>query len=193
MTVGFNIDSEPPEGFPLFADAVFDIAILTNVDPNNNETFDMDTVSRHDFPYGPIEADGSLSRDDFYSGDQTSFNPNIFAETKAVIDEGLAHGEGTGNGTEIDVPLAEKARAIRMYNQSKRNPDFYFDDVVLGRSLGTSALYLSALGDPVNGVAKAEWMKILFGTLSFPSPSVGLALLSFSFLLSFHRHGFERA
>ena len=167
VTVGFNIDNidaDPPAGFPRFADAVFDIAITTNVDRNNTKTFDMDTVSRHDYPYGPIECDGSLSRDDFYSGNQVSFNPEIFAETRGVIVEGLANGEGTGNGTEIDLLLAAKARSVRMYDQSKRNQEYFFNGTNLSRTFGTSALYMSVLGDPINGTVNSEYMKILFGT-----------------------------
>ena len=161
-----NIDADPPAGLPRVADALFDMAITTNIDRNNTKTFDMDTVSRHDYPYGPIEFDGSLSRDDFYSGDQVHFNPEIFAETRDVIEKGLAHGQGTGHGTEIDIPLAAKARSVRIYNQSKRNPKFFFNGTNLSRSFGSSAFYISTLGDPINGVVKAEYMKIFFGMFS---------------------------
>ena len=180
MTIGFNIDNfdaDPPAGFIRLADFFFAKAIQTNIDPNNTQTFDMNTVSRHDYPFGPIEFDGSISRDDFYFGDQVSFNPEIFAETRAVIEEGLLNGEGTGDGTEIDLTLAAKARSIRVYNQSKRNPQFFFNETVLNLSCGTNALYISVLGDPINGVVKSDYMKILFGTFSlFSGPGAGVAL-----------------
>ena len=164
VTTGFNIDSDPTPNGMLLADAFFNLAVTTNVDPSNNKTFDLDLVSKHNCPVGPIEFDGSLSRDDFFSGDQTSFNQGIFAETKGIIEEGLVRGEGV-NGTVIDLALAAKARTIRVYNQSKRNPDFFVNDTVVTLSCGTTALYLSVLGDPVEGSARFDWMKILFGKI----------------------------
>lgn len=112
--------------------------------------FDLNNLDEHNFP---IEHDGSLSRGDFYFGDDSSFNQTIFNEV-------LAFYEGVDTTT---IPLASKARYSRIQTTQATNPTTIYGARQLVLSYGETALYLSVMGDPITGKAPIDYVKSLFG------------------------------
>lgn len=113
--------------------------------------FDLDNLDEHNFP---IEHDGSLSRGDYYSGNDYSFD-------QAIFDEVLAFYDGVDTTT---IPLASKARYTRIQNAEAINPTTIYGARQLVLSYGETALYLSVMGDPITGKAPIAYVKSLFGT-----------------------------
>lgn len=111
---------------------------------------DLDDLNEHNV----IEHDGSLSRADYYDGgDDHTFNQTIFDTVLAYF----------GNDTYATILTAAEARYHRMVTQKIGNSKFVYSQKTALLSYGETALYLSALGDPANGVTPVKYIKILFG------------------------------
>lgn len=111
---------------------------------------DLDRLRAHNYL---LEHDASLSRDDFYFGDDLTFNQNIF-------DQILSYYHGTDTAT---IQLASNARYARVKTARAANPDFIYGARQVVLSYGETALYLSIMGDPVTGKAPVSFIESLFG------------------------------
>ncbi|KAF2164230.1 hypothetical protein M409DRAFT_68099 [Zasmidium cellare ATCC 36951] len=114
-----------------FGLAVGQTATLSNANPLAG-VFNMDDLREHNFP---LEHDVSLSRQDFYQGDDLHFNQSVF-------DQVLAYYDGATHTT-----FQRGAKAL-------------WNRLVL--SLAETSLYMSLMGNPVTGDAPVDWVKIFF-------------------------------
>ncbi|EME43728.1 hypothetical protein DOTSEDRAFT_23861 [Dothistroma septosporum NZE10] len=124
-------------------------ATASNPDPLAG-TFNMDQLREHNFP---IEHDVSLSRQDFYQGDNLHFNQSVFNQV-------LAFYKGKNS---TDIPSAANALWSRVHTQRKLNGN---KEIYSGRqlvlSLVETSLYMSLMGNPVTGDAPIEYVKSFF-------------------------------
>ncbi|KAF7928239.1 hypothetical protein BELL_0579g00030 [Botrytis elliptica] len=114
-------------------------------------SFNLDDLNEHNFP---IEHDGSLSRADYYSSpnhDDYSFNQTIFKQFLSFF---------TSPQTSISVAAA--AKYARVKYEEEHDPHFSYSAQHFVLSYGETALYLSTLGDPVEGIADVEWVRVFF-------------------------------
>ena len=118
---------------------------------SGRDNFSLDELDKH----GAIEHDGSLASGDAYFGNDHSYNPFIYGETKSYFTEEY-----------VDVPAAAKARLARVTTSNLTNPEFDLTAARMGASFTETGFYLSVMGDAVEGVAKREWVNIFFGTYS---------------------------
>jgi hypothetical protein len=117
-------------------------------------TFNMDELRQHNFP---IEHDVSLSRQDFYQGNNLDFNQEVF-------DQVLAFYDGMERTT---IPVAVHAQWARVRTQRQLNGDrliYSPRQLVLG--LVESSLYMSVMGNPITGDAPVSYVKTFFGELA---------------------------
>lgn len=151
MTV-LNLISGLKEGLNVGADFASSVGLLglQSAPLPASLSFNLDHLNEHNFP---IEHDGSLSRGDFFGGDDHTFN-------QANFDQVLAFYEGTDTAT---IPLASKARTQRLKTAEAANPTFIYGARQLVLSYGETALYLSTMGDPTSGNAPVSYIKSLFG------------------------------
>jgi hypothetical protein len=92
-----------------------------------------------------------LSRQDTYFGDNHSFNASVYAALKASPFLGL------------HTPLtAGPIRALRLADSTARNPELTYlpQNAIVAYTEAT--LFLSAMGDPITGIAKREYVDSLF-------------------------------
>lgn len=141
MMKGLNIGND-------FSDIMFDPALLTNPYPDQ-DTFDLDMLNRHRI----LEHDGSLSRADAYWDDSQVFNATVYAETLSVL----------GQGVNVTLESAAAARVMRVKNSAATNPSFYLNATNDAISIGETAAYLLAFGDPVSGQAPLDRVRMMFG------------------------------
>ncbi|RYP04699.1 hypothetical protein DL765_010098 [Monosporascus sp. GIB2] len=140
MLKGLNIGNS-------FADLMFDPALLTNPHPDQ-DTFDLDMLNRH----GILEHDGSLTRADAYWDNTQVFNETIYDQTLSVL----------GQGVNVTLETAAAARLLRVETSAATNPTFYLNATNEAISLGETAAYLLALGDPVTGEAPLDRVRMMF-------------------------------
>ncbi|KAA8566951.1 hypothetical protein EYC84_010047 [Monilinia fructicola] len=115
-------------------------------------SFDLDNLNEHNFP---IEHDASLSRSDYFTSpnhDNYSFNQTIFNQVLAFY----------SSQTRTSIPIAAAAKYARLKTEEKEDAQFVYQAQQFLLSYGESALYLSVLGDPVEGVADLEWVRVFF-------------------------------
>lgn len=114
-------------------------------------TFNMDVLRKHNFP---IEHDVSLSRQDFYQGNNLNFNQSVFNEV-------LDFYKGMSRTT---LPVAAGALWSRIHTQRQLNGD---QEIYSGRqlvlSLVETSLYMSVMGNPLTGDAPLEYVRSFFG------------------------------
>lgn len=111
--------------------------------------FDLSDLNAHN----AIEHDGSLSRADAHTGDNYSFNQEIF-------DSYMKHFDGS----DILTPAtAGRARMIRIKTEQKRNSAFKYGLRQKVISNGETSLILSVFGDIHTGNANKEHVRIFFG------------------------------
>jgi hypothetical protein len=103
------------------------------------------------FSHLVIEHDGSLSRNDIFSGDNHSFNSSIWAATAAHFTEDT-----------ISLVTAAQARKARLGTAAAVNPNFTMSANDVMFSLIESALYLSVFGNILTGDANTSWVGVLF-------------------------------
>ncbi|KAL5338158.1 Chloroperoxidase [Aspergillus crustosus] len=135
-----------------FAQAIaFDLSTT-----GNSSTFNLDDLKLHD----AVEFDGSLSRNDFYSGDNLNYDPAIW---KIVAEHLRLNKNGPRKEDKyVTVEAAAKARAARVQDAINRNPTFNASANQIQGSPGTTALYLTTLWDDKAGAAPKSWVKAFF-------------------------------
>ncbi|KAB8289717.1 hypothetical protein EYC80_010628 [Monilinia laxa] len=115
-------------------------------------SFDLDNLNEHN---SPTEHDASLSRSDYFTSsnhDNYSFNQTIFNQVLSFY----------SSQTKTSIPVAAAAKYARVKAEEKEDPQFVYQAQQFLLSYGESALYLSVLGDPVEGIADIEWVKVFF-------------------------------
>ncbi|KAI9051161.1 hypothetical protein LZ554_005263 [Drepanopeziza brunnea f. sp. 'monogermtubi'] len=135
-----------------FSTAIGQAGMLSAVPGNALATsFTLRDIRRHNFP---IEHDASLSRADFYldGGDNWTFNQTVWESV-------LAYFEGM---TETSIRVASAAKYNRVKTEAARDEMFTYTPQQFALSYGETALYLSTMGDPITGVARVEYVKVLF-------------------------------
>jgi hypothetical protein len=133
-----------------FASSVGALALMSNANPLST-TFNLGDLKEHNYP---IEHDGSLSRADYYSGNDYSFN---MAKWQQVLNY-------YAGATKTSLSAASKARYHRIQVQRAIDgSDFIYGPRQLVLSYGETALYLSTMGDPVTGIAPISYVNSLFG------------------------------
>ncbi|KAK9784227.1 putative Heme haloperoxidase family profile domain-containing protein [Seiridium cardinale] len=127
-------------------------AVTTNPVANAT-TFSLNDLSNHNI----LEHDGSLSRADFYWGDDHTFNGTVFNETRSYwIDD------------TVTVQMAANARLARVNTSNTTNPTFSMSNLGNAFSLGESAAYIIALGDRYNGTVEKSRVEYLFENERLP-------------------------
>ncbi|RDW66591.1 hypothetical protein BP5796_09340 [Coleophoma crateriformis] len=130
---------------------VFDFNISTTARPR--ETFNLLDLARHD----TIEADGSLTRNDIYFGDDVHFDATVFAPL--ANDLGLNY-YSPANGF-ITLDTAATATANRLALAKSVNPAFNASNHQHQTEYGTTALYLLTVWDAEKNAAPKPWVKAL--------------------------------
>lgn len=163
-----------------YAKALFQAALTTNPDPHGT-TFSLDELSRHNI----LEHDASLrfvnpvtrkaneyrilmiwrSRQDYYFGDDHSFNQAIFDQTRS-------HWKGPF----IDIKQAAAARQARVDTSNATNPTFTLTQASLPLTFGESAAYFVVLGNKTSGIANRAWVEYFFGEFFAVSANYGCSL-----------------
>ncbi|KAL7906651.1 Chloroperoxidase [Trichoderma velutinum] len=137
---------------------VFEFNISTTDRPS--ETFNLFDLARHD----TIEADGSLTRNDIYFGDDVHFDASVWAPV--AKDLGLIHYDSSDRF--VTVETAARATKNR-YDLSKSiNPEFNASMHQHLTEYGTTALYLLTVWDDSENAAPKPWVKALLGEDRIP-------------------------
>ncbi|KAE8384144.1 Chloroperoxidase [Aspergillus alliaceus] len=131
---------------------LFAMAIKTNPTPNAT-TFSLDDLNRHNI----IEHDGSLSRGDFYFGDNHSFNQTIFDEARSYWTEPI-----------IDLHAGARARLARINTSKATNPTFDLSGSRLRFSYAQTSTYIIVFGDRVSATVDRSWVEYLFENERLP-------------------------
>ncbi|RAL01429.1 peroxidase family protein [Aspergillus ibericus CBS 121593] len=124
---------------------LFQEALTTNPDPDAT-TFSLNDLSRHNI----LEHDASLSRQDFYFGNNHDFNQTIFNETRSYWTNPL-----------IDVNAAAQARIARVNTSMATNPTFSVSETGLAFSYGETAAYIIAFEEG-SQTANRSWVEYFF-------------------------------
>lgn len=149
FAVSHAFNYEPTTFDPAFQQAV-DFNLTTT---GNRSTFHLDDLALHD----AIEFDGSLTRNDFFFGDNLRFNHAIWATTAKRLDL-----DGDIDGY-VTVEAAARARAARVEDAKRVNPAFNASEAQMMGSPGTTALYLVTLWDDKVGAVPKAWVKAWIG------------------------------
>lgn len=149
-----------------FAPDVFDGPFKMVQDLNlsttgNSSTFNLLDLQKHD----AIEFDGSLSRDDYYFGDNLHFNHRIWHTVAKDLD--LYNVPRSGMGRYVTLEIAAHARAARVKDAKSRNPEFNASASEMMGSPGTTALYMTVLWEDEAVAAPKEWIRPFFGMCYF--------------------------
>ncbi|KAF3007318.1 hypothetical protein E8E14_005570 [Neopestalotiopsis sp. 37M] len=121
----------------------------------NFSTINLENLKKHD----AIEIDGSLSRNDFYFGDDLHFDPIIWATVAKSLSLYNLSGEG---GLYITVGMAARARAARVADAMKANPTFNASANEQMGSPGTTGLWLTTLWDHSLNKTHKDWTSSWF-------------------------------
>ncbi|KAJ5086072.1 hypothetical protein N7532_010843 [Penicillium argentinense] len=140
-----NIDKE-------FAEALFANGMTANP-KENATTFSLDDLNRHNV----LEHDASLSRQDFYFGDDHRFNREVFDETRSYW-----------TGSFIDIQSAARAHVARVNTSNTTNPTFALSDAAMTTALGESGFCIVVLGDKTAGTVQKNWVEYLFENERLP-------------------------
>ncbi|KAE8341947.1 hypothetical protein BDV24DRAFT_174081 [Aspergillus arachidicola] len=146
---GFYIDA---------VNMVFEFNISTTNRPN--ETFHLRDLARHD----TIEADGSLTRNDIYFGDDLHFDATVWEPV--AKDLGLDHYRDVDRFVTVDT--AAKATQNRYGLAMSANPQFNASELWKQFQYGTTALYLLTLWDNDHNAVPKPWVKALMGEDRIP-------------------------
>jgi len=99
------------------------------------------------FSHNTIEHDASLSRDDFASGDNHSFNEEIYDATLAASNPDVDYYDAVSAGKVLDE---------RLDLATARNPDIINTSKEFKLRATESALYLAVMGNVNEGKAPKE-------------------------------------
>jgi len=136
--------------------SIFQQVVAFNLSTTGNaSTFNLEDLKKHD----AIEFDGSLSRNDFYFGDDLHFDLNIWSSTAERL--GLYNYKDSA-GLYVTIETAAKARAARVKDAEMVNPTFNASETEINGSPGTTALYLTALWDYAVNATYKDWVKVFF-------------------------------
>ncbi|KAL9067151.1 MAG: hypothetical protein Q9157_006893 [Trypethelium eluteriae] len=130
------------------AQFLFDNAVTTNPAPNAT-TFSLENLDRHDI----LEHDASLSRADYYFGDDHTFNQTVFDETRSYWTKPI-----------IDVQAGANARLARVRTSNATNPTFGFSQLGTEFSVGETAAYIIVLGDKTAGTGGLKFKTLFLWT-----------------------------
>lgn len=147
-----------------YAPTTFDSAFIQAQDCHLTTTGNFSTINLSDLAkhgHNCVEFDGSLSRNDLFFGDNLHFDPKIWSTMAKRLD--LNKVSHDPKSKYITVEQAAKARAARVADAMKANPNFTASDLEINGSPGTTALYLTTLWDDTVGGAPKEWVKSFFG------------------------------
>ena len=169
LAAGMNMGAD----FSVFAGAG---ALLSVSNPLSGE-FDLASINKHNVP---IEHDASISRQDAYFGNQTTFyKPNF--------EEYMSHF----SGDMTDVKSIGAAKYSRYNDSLARDPSFVYGAHEVLLSYGENALYTQVLGGgPSAEGARVDFIRMLFEQEKLPwelgwRPSANsITLLSLGKLLS---------
>ena len=134
------------------AQGLFKIALTTVLTPNAT-TFDLSDLSHHNI----LEHDGSLSRLDYYFGDNHDFDQGVFDQTKRYFTDST-----------IDLQTATNARLARVLTSNYTNPTFGLSTIGTLFSFGETAAYIGVFGDSVSGTVNTSWIEYFFGKSTSP-------------------------
>jgi hypothetical protein len=115
-------------------------------------------LARHD----TIEADGSLTRNDIYFGDDVHFDASVFAPV--ARDLGLDHSHRADRYVTVDT--AAKAAKNRLDLAKRANPAFNASAIQHATEYGTTALYLLTVWDEQKQASPKSWVHALLGKTS---------------------------
>ncbi|KIW52692.1 hypothetical protein PV05_08317 [Exophiala xenobiotica] len=141
-------------------DMVFEFNISTTSQPS--ETFNLLDLARHD----TIEADGSITRNDIYFGDDVHFDATVFAPV--ANDLGLS--DYSSSDQFVTIETAAKATENRYNLAMTVNPEFNASTHQHETEYGTTALYLLTVWDADQNAAPKPWVKALLGNLASFEP-----------------------
>jgi hypothetical protein len=127
-----------------------DKAVSTNPTPGAT-TFSLSDLSNHNI----LEHDASLSRADYYWGDDHTFNETVFNETRSYWTDET-----------VTVKMAADARLARVHSSIATNPSYSMSDLGNEFSLGETAAYIIALGDRDDATVQKSFVEYLFGEFS---------------------------
>ncbi|KAL4891082.1 Chloroperoxidase [Aspergillus ambiguus] len=137
---------------------VFDFNISTTDRPN--ETFHLFDLARHD----TIEADGSLTRNDIYFGDDVHFDASVWAPVASDLGLNDYHYSDRF----VTIETAAKATRNRYSLAERVNPEYNASALQRATAYGTTALYLLTVWDDDNNAAPKPWVKALLGEDRIP-------------------------
>ena len=116
-----------------------DIALYVSTHRMKPARSSRSTIRRH----GNIEHDASLSREDFFFGDQISFNETTFSTLL-----------NSNPGSDVyNTTSAGQVMHARLADSLARNPNVTNTDLQIIVRSAESTLYLSAMGNPITGEA----------------------------------------
>ncbi len=138
-------------------DLVFKFNISTTSRPT--ETFDLRDLARHD----TIEADGSLTRNDIYFGDDVQFDATVWTP----VSKDLGLNQFNFFDRFVTVETAAKATKNRYELAKSVNPEFNASAMQHLTEYGTTALYLLTVWDNDKEAAPKPWVKALLGKPGF--------------------------
>lgn len=138
------------ESINLAPEATFLVTVkaLQASSTGNFLTLHLDDLNKHNI----IEHDGSLSRADFHSGDNHTFQPALFASF-------LSH---LGAHPTISIPVAAEARLARLAEARAANPEFSMSAENTRFSFIETASYLQVFGKGLDGDARKDWLSVFF-------------------------------
>ncbi|KAJ5495327.1 hypothetical protein N7539_000443 [Penicillium diatomitis] len=136
-----------------FSKTFYQAGLKTNLSPNAT-TFSLDDLSHHNI----LEHDASLSRRDYYSGNDHSFDQATFDQTRSYW-----------QGDEIDVYHAALARQARVDTSNRTNPDFTFSEAAKGTTFIENSAYMLAFGDKTAGTVPKAWVEYFFQNEALPT------------------------
>ncbi|KAF5348441.1 hypothetical protein D9757_012787 [Collybiopsis confluens] len=126
------------------------LALLTTDAP---DSFTLNDLKLH----GTIEHDASLSRSDSDLGDNLRFNDTIFS----TLSESYTPGS-TPDLDSYDPTSVGKALEQRLALAKKENPELINTIKERQLQLLETSLFLSAMGDPITGIAPKKFVQIFF-------------------------------
>ena len=138
----------------VFNDAFKAVQTLQLSTTGNISTFNLEDLKKHD----TIEFDGSLSRNDFFFGDDLHFNPAIWATVAEKLEL-----YDLSKGKYVTIENAAKARAARVEDAMRVNPTFNASAAQQMGSPGTTALYLVTNWNDEAKAAPKSWVRAFFG------------------------------
>lgn len=144
---GFYIDA---------VNMVFQLNISTTNRPN--ATFNLLDLAQHD----QIEADGSLTRNDIFFGDDVHFDAAVFAP----VAKDLGLNQCRGAEDVVKIATAAHATKNRLELAKMVNPTFNASTHQHETEYGTTALYLLTVWDEERQAAPKAWVEALLGEMS---------------------------